>query len=89
MTYYIIYSGQFVRWLPEPKDKKSKTTVEPTNSYPPRLFKRKGDAKQALAWWLEGKVFMNREGCIDIMPVKGRDKWNFKVTEIHLHIIER
>ena len=66
------------------------THVSPSSTMPPRLFKRPGDAKQCLGWWLKGKFSVgyatDTHGedyeTSKTTPVPGRDVNDFKVIEI-------
>jgi hypothetical protein len=48
------------QWIPQ--STKARTHVELTNISPPRLFRRRCDATQALDWWLQGKWYMAKFG---------------------------
>jgi len=52
--YYIILDQKSGKHLPWNKRGYSQTRVELTDSEPPRLFKKRSDAKIALDWWVLG-----------------------------------
>lgn len=66
------------------------TYEEPTDRRPPRLFRRRQDAKSALSWWLEGKVRAsydfegNFDGWNDVRKVPHRKAEDMEIVEVRL-----
>lgn len=72
------------------------TRQEPTHDYPPRLFKDKHNATQALQWWLKGEAFethVNSDADLDgrtveikVFPKPERRAADFEIVVIRLHV---
>jgi hypothetical protein len=90
MTYYVIKQISTGKYLP--LRKKSQTHSNMTDKGPPRLFKRKGDARQALNYWLKGKWYIEvySPECYDtdlgvvVMPNTQRDAEDYTIVEVKL-----
>jgi len=73
------------------------TRTEPTLDQPPRLFRKRENATQALLWWLKGEAFEHREGgdtdigtstlTIRVLPRSDRRRDDFEIVVISLSAI--
>lgn len=60
MEFWAIKHVPTGRFLPAPRGRGGRggTHVEASDGETPRLFRREQDAKVALKWWLQGRVFV-------------------------------
>lgn len=100
MKLYIIRRKSDGAWLPLKRQNGAGATYQnPTKKYPPRLYRRKGDATTSLRRWLNGHYTMQYEYIrssspigeddlfqmhIEIKPVPGRNSEDMEVTEVEL-----
>lgn len=86
--FYIIKEVESQRVLPYTPKKIAKTNIELSTDLPPRLFKVKGNAKQALQWWREGRWYIDREGDINVQKDSIRKTLNLEIVKVKLTIVE-
>lgn len=73
------------------------TRQEPSFTHPPRLFKDKSNATQALQWWLKGEAYEHsrfieddmggtRDVEIRVVPRRDRNPNDFEVVIVRLEV---
>lgn len=68
------------------------THAEPSRADPPRLFKQKRNATQALKWWLDGRVMTSYndadlgggDSILRSLPAPGRISTDMEIVEVKL-----
>lgn len=78
--------------MPDKRGRAGGTYVDPDNpgGMPPRLFRNRTAAKNALAWWAEGRAVISRDyeyGTTEIIgmtPVESRNAADWEIVPVQL-----
>lgn len=89
-TFYVLRHVPTGKLMPSFKGRAGGTYVDPFNSKDaPRLFTTPLAAKNALAWWSEGRVRVQRDAdfgneIVGVTPVEGREASDWEVIAAYV-----